>query len=250
MLPGLRFVFELMSRAMKTDPDPLRYGGYTTDDPREAPGILLSYIARGSRVFDVGCGTGSLASAVRDKLGCQVVGLEPNVDRARVASERGIEVVNRMFTRENVAGLPKFDVVMFADVLEHFADPIEALQLARTLLAPGGCIVASVPNVAHWTVRVDLLRGRFEYGDLGIMDATHLRWFTSASLLRLFTSAGFEVEHLKGAAGLWMSEYGYRRPTKWLNLANREALILFCLRRWPGAFSSQFVVKSKPVFPG
>ena len=235
---------------MKTNPDSLRYGGRKTDDPREAPGILLSYIARGSRVFDVGCGTGSLAASVRDKLGCQVVGLEPNVDRARVAAERGIEVVNRMFTREDVAGLPRFDVVMFADVLEHFADPAAALQLARSLLAPGGCVVASVPNVAHWTVRVDLLRGRFEYRDIGIMDSTHLRWFTSASLLQLVSSAGFEVEKIKGAAGFWMTDYGHRRPIKWFSPAVRQALILFGLRRWPNAFSSQFVVKCKPTFSG
>ena len=155
-------------------------------------------------------------------------------------------MINGPFTRETVAGLPLFDVVVFADVLEHLVDPAAALELARSLLAPGGCVVASVPNVAHWSVRLDLLRGRFDYRELGIMDATHLRWFTAENLKRVFRSAGLEVEQYAGSAGLWMSDYENRRPFKWLGAARREQLVLAGLRRWPGLFACQHVVKAVP----
>jgi glycosyltransferase involved in cell wall biosynthesis len=86
-----------------------------------------------------------------------------------------------------------FDSVLLMDVLEHFRDPERLLAQARALLRPGGRLFVSVPNVANLTVRLALLFGRFEYGDRGIMDRTHLRFFTRKSALRMVRNAGFEV---------------------------------------------------------
>jgi len=223
--------------------DPLRYGGQS-DDPKESPGIVLSYIPKGARVLDVGCGTGSITRLIRDLRDARIIGLEPNADRAQAARESGLEIINDVFTRETVAGLPPFDVVVFADVLEHLVDPAAALEVACTLLAPGGAIVASVPNVAHWTVRYELLCGRFDYRDLGIMDATHLRWFTAGNLQRLFRSCGLHVERYAGSAGLWMNEYRDRRPFTWFHPERREQFVLAGVRRWPGLFACQHVVRA------
>src|SRR5262249_51763726 len=87
------------------------------------------------------------------------------------------------------------------DVLEHLRDPWSVLSWLRTLLAPGGRAVISIPNIAHWTSRRALLRGRFDYADHGLLDRTHLRFFTRASAAELAHRAGFAVqaERLAGA---------------------------------------------------
>src|SRR5262245_42234591 len=82
--------------------------------------------------------------------------------------------VSEEFLREH----GRFDTIVLADVIEHLPDPAEMVSLLKQGLVPDGSIVASVPNVAHWFVRIDLLRGSFNYQEMGIMDATHLRWFT------------------------------------------------------------------------
>jgi SAM-dependent methyltransferase len=95
----------------------------------------------------------------------------------------------------NVEG--PFDVVLAGDVLEHLVDPRRVLADARSLLAPGGYVVASVPNVAHVDVRMALLCGRFAYRETGLLDATHLRFFTHDTLLELFERAGLAVARVR-----------------------------------------------------
>jgi 2-polyprenyl-3-methyl-5-hydroxy-6-metoxy-1,4-benzoquinol methylase len=85
-------------------------------------------------------------------------------------------------------------------VLEHLADPWSVLRRFGERLAPGGTVVASIPNIAHHTVLRDLLRGRFDYQDAGILDRTHLRFFTRRSVLRLFEDANLEVIHFDRVA--------------------------------------------------
>lgn len=83
--------------------------------------------------------------------------------------------------------------MILADVLEHLADPWETLRQVRRVLAPGGTVVASIPNVRHWQVVRDLLEGRWEYAEAGILDRTHRWFFTRRSLARLFEETGFTV---------------------------------------------------------
>ena len=111
--------------------------------------------------------------------------------------------------------LGEFDVVLYMDVLGSIW-PIRAeLRAAREVLAPGGAVIASIPNVAHWSVRMDLLRGRFDYARYGIMDATHLRWFTARTVHALFASAGLSVVEHRYSAGIHFDCYR-RRPWRWL----------------------------------
>src|SRR4051812_40210561 len=155
--------------------DPLRYDGQL-NDPDEVVGVIIDMIPPGARVLDVGCGTGSVSVQIIANGNATLVGVEPDEVRASKARERGVVVRSGILTPELIDDLGKFDIVLFADVLEHLPDPHSMLELAKTALAPGGRIVASVPNIAHWSVRSDLLRGKFNYRDWGIMDATHLRW--------------------------------------------------------------------------
>jgi hypothetical protein len=91
----------------------------------------------------------------------------------------------------------RFEVVVFADVLEHLKNPDAVLLDSRSLLAPGGRVLASIPNVAHGNVRLNLLLGRFDYATLGLLDATHLRFFTGDTIGQLFSDAGFRIEAMR-----------------------------------------------------
>ncbi len=152
-----------------------------------------------TRVLDVGCGAGLLGGALRFRRGARVTGIE--IDRT--AAARAGEELDDVRVGDALAcmrSLPaaNFDAVVFADVLEHLAAPEEALVQARRLLAPGGVVVASLPNVRHWSVVRQLLAGEFRYEAAGILDRTHLRFFTRASARRLFAESGFEVGHAEG----------------------------------------------------
>jgi SAM-dependent methyltransferase len=84
-----------------------------------------------------------------------------------------------------------YDAIVFGDTLEHLADPVPVLRRLRTVLAPGGVLVASIPNVANWAIRLQLLAGRFRYTDRGILDRSHLRFYTESSVRELLRDAGF-----------------------------------------------------------
>jgi SAM-dependent methyltransferase len=222
--------------------DPLRYDGQP-NEPDEVAGVLSSLIPRGSRVLDVGCGTGSVSAHVAANTGAQIVGVEPDPTRAARARARGFDVHAELLTEALVRRLGLFDVVMFADVLEHLPDPLALLRVATTVLVPGGGIVASVPNVAHWSVRTDLLRGRFQYRETGIMDATHLRWFTHDGIALLFKAAGFRIERERVTHGVDLHCYAERWPWRRMSRERRVVWVRRAAQRWPRLFGCQLVVR-------
>jgi len=224
-------------------PSPFRYGGQDLD-PTESTGIISTMIPSGARVLDVGCGTGSVSRLIIDACHCTVFGIEPDADRAAAASANGIEVVGAQLTEELIPQLGLFDVVLFADVLEHLVDPFETLRLAQKFLRVGGAIVASLPNIAHWTVRLNLLRGRFDYQPVGIMDATHLRWFTLRSLHRLFTQADYRIVETKASAGMWMQVYQVP-PWQWIPRRVLRKVLHGAARAWPTLFGCQYVIRAE-----
>ena len=157
--------------------------------------LLLDAVPDGVSVLDVGCAEGYLAGLLTAR-GCRVTGLEGDARAAAAARASCEQVVvgdvEDGAVRAEVRG--SFDRVLFGDVLEHLRDPGAVLRWARGTLAPGGLVVVSVPNVAHWTARRELARGRFPQSDHGLFDRTHLRWFTRASARSLVEDAGFAIE--------------------------------------------------------
>jgi methionine biosynthesis protein MetW len=226
--------------------DPLRYDTHM-DAPQEVARMLAELVPIGSRVLDVGCGTGALSRIIADTRNAQIIGIEPNPSRAAAARARGLEVHEEPFTPAVLEALELFDVVMFADVLEHVAAPENFLQLAHRALLPGGRVIASVPNVAHWSVRWDLLRGRFEYQPSGIRDATHLRWFTAASVRQLFESSGLRVVSLGQTAGVILPDYGSRRPWRWMSPDLRDPTVRALARWLPLLFGCQHIIHAIPA---
>jgi len=158
---------------------------------------LLPPLAK--RVLDVGCGSGVFAQSLKRSFGCEVWGIEPDLKSFEKAVLRLDHVVHGYFDDQLKLPAGHFDCIFFNDVLEHMIDPAHALGLAKKLLSPTGKIVASIPNIAHFpTVWRLVMRGQWQYTERGILDRTHLRFFTRQSISALFTEAGFAVEHLAG----------------------------------------------------
>ncbi len=145
-------------------------------------------------ILDVGCASGRMAGEIKSKLKAEVWGIEPVAEVARRAA-RILDRVIAAPVEEAIAELPDeyFDCIIFADVLEHLQNPDQVLRDIKAKLKPTGQIVASIPNVRHWSVVKDLLEGRWEYADAGILDRSHLRFFTRQSVLNLFKRTGFHI---------------------------------------------------------
>lgn len=227
------------------EPDPLRYDE-RPDDPDETAALVRRLIPCGAKVLDIGCGTGSLTLQATKGLDARVIGVEPDPLRAELARNRGLEVICGVANPELLQKYGPFDVVILADVLEHLADPSKLLNQLAMALAPGGKIVASIPNVAHWTVRLRLLVGKFDYQPIGIMDATHLRWFTYYSTRMLFLRSGYQIVSMRPTAGTWMSEYA-SLPFRLLPAAARDKLVRQLARGFPRLFGCQFIVEATPA---
>ena len=147
-------------------------------------------------MLEVGCSSGYLGASLVAR-GHRVVGVEPDPASASAAA-RVLTEVWQGGLEDYLAAHPdaRFDVLIFGDVLEHMVEPVEALQRALAHLAPGGHVVVSLPNVAHGSVRAMLLEGRFDYEDRGILDRTHLRFFTREGIARMLADAGLALETL------------------------------------------------------
>lgn len=192
---------------------------------------LLDHIPPGASVLDCGCAGGFLARAAIRERDATVDGVEIDpVAAGRAAASCRRVWVGSLDDPEFLASLRgSYDRALFGDVLEHLANPEAALRRIRGLLAPGGRILIAIPNIAYWRVRADLFRGRFEYSDSGIMDRTHLRFYTYRTIHELVHAAECKVVDqdmtlrvsVPGLAGA-----GVRRLMRWLpNLFAYQTLL-------------------------
>lgn len=157
-------------------------------------------------VLDVGCAGGYLGKLLIP-FGNAVYGIDGNkeaVEEARAWYENVVCMdLNQLGDEKPFAG-KLFDVIIFADVLEHLVEPEQALRYFRSLLKPGGKIIVSLPNVALWRVRFNLLFGKFEYTEYGVLDRTHLHLYTFASAKHLLEGEGYQVRVTHGAMNLFV----------------------------------------------
>ena len=137
-----------------------------------------------------------------------------------------------------------FDAIVFADVLEHLDDPGPMLRAARRWLRPEGTLLASIPNVANVAVRLSLLAGRFEYADRGILDRTHLRFFTRRSARRAIEAAGFRITGVRATpVPAELAFAAFARPP-WRGAVRFLSAAAARLR--PTLFGYQFVFVARP----
>lgn len=164
--------------------------------PRED--VVAVVPARCRRILDLGCAAGLVGRALKRRGPCEVIGVERD-PRAAAAAREALDVVLELDLEAPEDplcarfGAARFDALIYADILEHLLDPWATLARQRHLLEPGGALIVSLPNVRHYPVVAGLLRGRWSYQREGVLDRTHLRFFTLASALELITGAGYEV---------------------------------------------------------
>ena len=151
-------------------------------------------------VLDIGCGAGRLGEALKARQPAEVVGIELNEAAAAAGRQRLDEVLVGDVERLELDFPPgSFDAIVCGDILEHLRDPDRLLRQARSWLAPDGRLVASIPNVRHHSVVRSLLEGNWTYESAGLLDRTHLRFFTRREIEKLFFRAGFAVEELRSS---------------------------------------------------
>lgn len=181
-----------MPHAYGVDPDNLGAG--------TSQRWLCDLASGATSVLDVGCSTGGLSAAVAAAGSTRVVGIDIDHDAVAIAVNRGVNArVGDLATTplvELVAG-ERFECIIFGDVLEHLVDPGRVLVEARELLLENGFVLMSVPNVAHSSVALALMCNQFEPRDTGLLDRTHLRFFTLDTAIDLAESAGFAVVRIE-----------------------------------------------------
>jgi len=149
--------------------------------------------ATATTIVEVGCANGRLGAELkRGRPDRTVIGVEGDPTAATVARTRLDDVLELDLDRALPPIAPgSVDWVLFGDVIEHLRDPLPLLQASRSWLSPGGSIACSIPNAAHHSVLLQLLRGDFQYQPAGILDQTHVRFYTYATILKLLLEAGF-----------------------------------------------------------
>jgi SAM-dependent methyltransferase len=188
---------------MKTGKEPVRSGGAVQAGGRPAnyynqarPEVAALVPSECRRVLEVGCGSGALGQLLRLR-GHHVTGLELVPEMAEHARGRLDQVVTADVETEGFPfPLASFDALIFADVLEHLVDPWRVLREAADVLADGGVVVTSIPNVQNLDVLRRLVRGRWDYRARGLLDRGHLRFFTLRSIRALFAQADLRMEHV------------------------------------------------------
>jgi 2-polyprenyl-3-methyl-5-hydroxy-6-metoxy-1,4-benzoquinol methylase len=169
------------------------------DDRSSSHALIIELLGLDKRVLDVGCATGNLAEVLAGR-GCRVTGIEIDPEAARQAEKHCERViVGDVESLDLGAELDEadFDVIVFGDVLEHLKDPLQTLRRFKPFLQTEGYVIASIPNIAHGSVRLALMQGRFRYRSLGLLDDTHLRFFTRETVEQLFKDAGFLIADLR-----------------------------------------------------
>ncbi len=214
----------------------------------------------GLEVLDAGCGFATTSQHIQ-RLGNRVLGIESNADAVPVARTRISEVIETDLQQFSIDR--KFDVILFADVLEHLPWPIGVLRKYKAMLKDGGSMIVSLPNVGLWSVRLGLLFGRFHYQDTGVLDRTHLRFFTQSSAIEMLRASGLEpfrrtynpglarpfvplAKRIVGGEGGDLSAILESKPYQ-LYLKTAYPIERAIARLWPGMLAFQMIFEARPA---
>lgn len=201
-------------------------------------GLISRHAKRGGTLLDLGAAGGELGSAVRDHFS-RTLGFEYNVDCLSDLCGRFDQAV--IADLETIKRLPgDIDAIVLADVLEHLRNPARALALVREALNDDGRVFISVPNIANITVRLGLLLGIFEYRDRGILDHTHLRFYTKRTIRQEIERAGFRILETSGSSVPIRLIVGRFTPEPIVRAGERVLTIV--TRLWRALFAYQIIL--------
>ncbi|HEX8251889.1 MAG TPA: class I SAM-dependent methyltransferase [Thermoanaerobaculia bacterium] len=200
--------------------------------------LIHRHARRGGTLLDLGAAGGELGEAVRAHFS-RTIGFEYNSDCVGDLCTRFDSIV--VADLERIESLPpNADAIVLADVLEHLRSPASALTVVRQALRDDGRLFISVPNIANITVRLGLLFGIFEYRDRGILDHTHLRFYTKRTIRREVENAGFRIVEMGGSSVPIRLIIGRYTPEPILRLG--EKLLVWLTRAWRGLFAYQIIL--------
>ena len=214
-------------------------------------GLICDRVPQGAAVLDIGCSSGNLGLVLERVRGCRVLGVDIDRDAVAIARSKGIEAIVADLTQEPAAGVVgerRFDVIILADVLEHLVSPARILAPVAALLNPGGRVLCSFPNITHVDVQTMLAQDEWRTQPTGILDETHLRFFTAASFSELAFACGYDVAAIERVTlpplGTEVLDYGRR-----LSLGQTEAAALAALaqRANPNSAVYQYVFELRPA---
>jgi O-antigen biosynthesis protein len=152
---------------------------------------ILRNINPNSKVLEFGCAHGRMTKYLKESLQCKVHIVEQDYDDLKIASQWAEKSWHKKIEDFNTN--EKYDYVIFADVLEHLIEPRQSLLESKFYLNDNGSIWISIPNVGHNSILIDLLNNKFEYKEVGLLDKTHLRFFTEQSLSEMVESCGLKI---------------------------------------------------------
>lgn len=218
------------------------------NDPFHTHMKVLALVESGSKVLEVGAATGYFSQELLKK-NCRVLAIEKDEKMAAIARKRGIttavgdifEIIDRLMRKKE-----KFDVVVYADILEHLKDPDIVLEKTKNILKKEGYLVVSLPNIANFSIRLDLLLGKFEYQEYGIMDKTHVRFFTLRTARDLFKKSGYRVVKFDVVSGFECFKFYAKTLGRiTFRIPIFRQLENFITQRFPGFFALEFIFKLK-----
>ena len=210
------------------------------NDPYSSHSVILARVGNGTgrRLLDVGSAQGVLAQKFTER-GFEVTCIEGSQKLAALGRDK----CRQMIVADLDKPLPQlngqFDVIVYGDILEHLRNPMEVFRGFNRSLRPGGQVIVSVPNVAHLWVRLNLLLGRFGYANRGILDRTHLRFFTLSLFKRFLSDAGLEWDEIVATPVPLLLLVPERHQGLWLRVMH--ALNAGLARCWKRMFGYQFV---------
>jgi methionine biosynthesis protein MetW len=226
-------------------------GKYDTPvDPENANstyGLICRQVPKGADVLDLGCAGGGLARALETARGCRVLACDIDPEAVATARARGLEAVVADLSRQTPASIApgrQFDVVVLADVLEHLVEPRILLRAVADVLCPGGKVLVSFPNVSHADVALMVAQDEWRYQPAGILDRTHVRFFTLGTFRDLAFDCGYDVATVERVTlpllGTEVLEYGKANSIVEQDL---EAIRAAVTRANPNATVYQYVLE-------
>lgn len=203
-----------------------------SNEPTGTHMLLINEISDGSKILDVGCASGYLGEYLINEKKCEVWGIEPDVLSYNQALDKGYKkIINKGVESalNDIVG-EKFDFILAGDMFEHLVAPETILLKLKDYLSDGK-IALSLPNVAHYSIRCKLLFGKWDMQKTGILDSTHLHFYTLKTAKELLKESGWKIERVRPRGDLerWFRKIGMERIGK---------LILFF---WPEFFAIQFI---------
>ena len=194
---------------------------------------LINLAGKNKQVLEFGCANGRMSRYLKEN-GCRVTGIEIDPRKAKAAGIFCEEVIVGDIEDATILQKikTKFDIIIFGDVLEHLKNPGHILGAVSGFLKENGCVLVSIPNIAYFTVRKNLLLGRFEYEDKGgIIDSEHIRFFTLSSAKEMFFECGYDIDRLE-----ILSVPRFKKCPLLYNL----------LKTLPSLFGYEFIFKLRP----